>query len=116
MLMIARGLVVNCCSHSTALPRLKYPSKFISADKIVILPSRPTRGSAVHVRAMVQIPARKVEVQEEAVCIAKHAGVRLDALLPDLFGSRYSSASGRAVFAAAAAATAAAIGAAAVGW
>jgi hypothetical protein len=45
---------------------------------------------------MVQIPARKVEVQEEAVCIAKHAGVRLDAVLPDLFGSRYSSASGRA--------------------
>ncbi|WIA36607.1 hypothetical protein OEZ86_007895 [Tetradesmus obliquus] len=42
---------------------------------------------------MVQIPARKVEVQEEAFCKANHSGQRLDAVLPDLFGSRYSSAS-----------------------
>jgi hypothetical protein len=55
---------------------------------------------------MVQIPARKVEVQEEAFCQAKHSGLRLDAALPDLFGSRYSSASGRACYFAAAAAAA----------
>ncbi|WIA16409.1 hypothetical protein OEZ85_013101 [Tetradesmus obliquus] len=42
---------------------------------------------------MVQIPARKVEVQEEAFCKANHSGQRLDAVLPDLFSSRYSSAS-----------------------
>jgi hypothetical protein len=47
---------------------------------------------------MVQIPARKVEVQEEASCQAKHAAMRLDAALPDLFGSRYSSASGGACY------------------
>lgn len=112
MFMLGRHLGLTCCSRSEATSHFK-PFLFNHVNVCVkSLPPGPSRGRAVLVRSMVQIPARKVEVQEEAFCKANHSGQRLDAVLPDLFGSRYSSASGRACHFAAAGTAAAATAAA----